>query len=355
MKNHELLDIIGEVSGDYVLAADDHAARPRFRWKGWVAAAACVALIVAAYPASRTFSRRQADSAPEQNEEAASADALIESPGLHPYTLIEENIRLTATQGDAQAPAGDAPALMPEPPMPEPGDPASVSGGTYGGAVEGGTDGGADDASHKAAPAQDAVSAQDEASAQYERLLQSLGLWGIDPQGLYPDWCGGIWLDGELLSVAIVDGFHTPGLEAQVKGWCGGTGEILFPDVKYSQNHLDGLMEEISQVFEELDCRIPSAYGVYVMDNCLGLDFFGEAPGDEVLSALARLDPEGDAIRIQVFIDRHIGFTEGSERDPAPEEPAQSAVCAPTQSAAEPTPTPVEGLPDYDILVGADE
>lgn len=338
MKNYELLDMIGEVNGDYALAADDDAPRPRFRWKGWVAAAACAALIVAAYPASQAFSRRQADSAPEQNEEAASADILIESPGLHPYTLIEKSIQLTATQGDAQAPAGDtgtglsgqnAPAPEPAPMAPAYDEASGVPDGDGKRAAAGG-------AAYGAANAP----AQEEASAQYERLLQSLGLWGIDARGLYPDWCGGVWLDGELLSVAIADGFHTPELEAQIKDWCGGTGEILFPDVKYSQTHLDGLMGEIGRVLEELDCRIPSAYGVYVMDNCLGLDFFGEAPGDGVLAALAELDPEGDAIRIQVFIGGHIGFTEGSEQGLAPEEPA---------------PTPVEGLPGCDILTGADE
>lgn len=33
MKNHELLDLIGEAGDEYVLAADAAVPRPKFRWK----------------------------------------------------------------------------------------------------------------------------------------------------------------------------------------------------------------------------------------------------------------------------------------------------------------------------------
>ena len=46
MKNHELLDILGEVNGDYVLAAEDNVVRPRFRWRTLAACAACAALVL---------------------------------------------------------------------------------------------------------------------------------------------------------------------------------------------------------------------------------------------------------------------------------------------------------------------
>ena len=46
MKNYELLDMIGEAGEDYVLAAEDGKTRSRFRWRGWVAAAACAALLL---------------------------------------------------------------------------------------------------------------------------------------------------------------------------------------------------------------------------------------------------------------------------------------------------------------------
>ncbi|MFG6352841.1 MAG: hypothetical protein K1W21_14825, partial [Oscillospiraceae bacterium] len=51
MKNHELLDLIGDVSEDYVQAADGKVIRPKFRWKAVAACAACAALVLGAYPA----------------------------------------------------------------------------------------------------------------------------------------------------------------------------------------------------------------------------------------------------------------------------------------------------------------
>ena len=50
MKNHELLDMIGDVSEEYVQGADSNVVRPRFRWKTLAACAACAALVLGAYP-----------------------------------------------------------------------------------------------------------------------------------------------------------------------------------------------------------------------------------------------------------------------------------------------------------------
>lgn len=341
MKNYELLDMIGEAGEDYVLAAEDGKTRSRFRWRGWVAAAACAALLVGVYPASQAFLRRQANSAPEQKKEAAGAGALIDSPGLHSYLLIEEGVQIAATQDERKAPARDGGADVSgqSAPAPDPAQMAPAYGGNAGilaGSQQGGGAETGDDTSRDGdAPAQEG------ASGQYRELLQWMGGQDGREPDVYPDWFAGAWIDGDRLTVAIVDSFRTPGLEAQVTERCGGTEEVRFTGAKYAQNHLNGLMDGVARILEEQDVRISSAYGVCVMDNCLGLDFFGAAPGDEVLAALAGLDPEGDAIRIQVFCDRRLQPTD--EKGPAPGETAQPTSFDPPQDNAAPIPTPVPG------------
>ena len=82
MKNHELLDMIGEVNEDYVLEAGNNVTRPRFRWKTLAACAACAALVLAAYPVYRAV-----------------------NPPLHEYT-VEKGGGILDTQGDIKSPAG---------------------------------------------------------------------------------------------------------------------------------------------------------------------------------------------------------------------------------------------------------
>lgn len=326
MTNYELLNIIGEVSEDYVLAADDNVIRPRFRWQTWAVCAACAALIVTAYPAYRAFRPQSPgpDSISSLEDVPAampgSGGTLIQRPGLHEYTLVEGGMTIMTTEGSAKAPAGGA-----EEPVPLPEPAQSLWGDLTGGAYVGneGEDAGTADSAYSD------VSVQEEALAQADRLLQGLGIdgWNWD---LYPDWYGGIWLDGEHLTVAIVDGFRTPELEAQIREWCGGTGEILFRTVKYSLAYLEDLKDKVSALFDQYG-RLPSVIDANEMTNRVELDIFA-MPGDELLAALAELDLEGDAIFIQVFTDRHIIPTDGSAKGPA--------LAAP---AVEPTPVPADG------------
>ena len=292
MNKYELLDLIGEAGEQYVLAADTNVVRPRFRWKSLAVCAACAALVaVAAYPhvlpnaapAGGVGSDSTADAAPmapeaapAEGEEAASSGTVVQRPGLHGYTLIEEELRIMTTQGGAKAPGNDAGAPAPNPDLPMPDQGAGqnrFSGEAF-----------KDEAVDAAPPAyssQEGLIQQDEASAQYDRLLQWMG--GVDGQepAAYPEWFAGMWLDSDWpdntarLTVAVVDRFRTEELEEQIRTQAGGTGDVLFCGGKYSQNELNGLMDQIAQVFEELDVRISSVYGVYVMDNYLGLDFFG--------------------------------------------------------------------------------
>lgn len=315
MKNHELLDLLGEASEDYVRAAGENVVRPKFRWKTIAACAACAALVLGA---SLLPNLTMEGPAPKSTQDPGGT--LVHQPGLHDYALFEEGRSIMTTEGDAKVPAGGGGIDVPgqDVPMPDPDFVQPPRGNGPG------------EQAYAPAPS------SEEASAQYGRLLQRMGgVEGREPD-TYPDWFGGAWLDSDWpdnvsrLTVAIVDGFRTPALEEDVKNWCGGTGDVLFTGAKYSLNYLNGLMDGISRIFEEQNVRISSAYGVYVMDNYLGLDFFGAVPGDETLAALAELDPEGDAIRVQVFYDRSIQLTEESVKGPAPVDP-------------EAHPTPVDG------------
>ena len=89
MTDYELLDMIGEVNEDYVLAADSNVVRPRFRWKALAACAACAVLALGAYPVYQAV-----------------------NPPLHDYTLMENSADSVDTVKEwddlAKAPAGGA-------------------------------------------------------------------------------------------------------------------------------------------------------------------------------------------------------------------------------------------------------
>lgn len=282
MKNHELLDLIGDVNEDYVQAADGKVIRPKFRWKTIAACAACAVLVLGAYPAYQAA-----------------------HPPLHSYTVLEGGGM--TTQGDVKAPAGGT------------FGPGIIPGGAYVGNDRGET---GIDGTEYTVPGQDAP-AQEKAAAQYQGLLQGLGgQGGYEPEA-YPGWYGGAWIDNSFypeakLAVAIVDGFRTDELEAQIEEWCGG--EVVFKDVKYSRSYLDQLMEPISQVLEEADMDLLCGFGVDVMENCLGVDIHSDGKDipKEVLAKLAQLDPDGGAIRVRLFTGRLDTLTDETVKGPAP-------------------------------------
>jgi len=280
--------MIGEVNEDYVLEAGNNVVKPRFPWKGW--AVACAVLALCAFPIWR-----MARTGHDLPQNAAAP--------LHGYTVMEGGGSVLTEQGKIEAPAGSGERA----PVPAPSE--AYVGGDAG---QEGIDG-----AHYDNPGQD-VAVQEEASAQYDRLLQNLG--GEN----YPEWLAGAWLDNDQpdntarLTVAIVDGFRTPELESQIRAWCGGTGEVLFQDAKYSHSYLDGLMEQVVELLDGtgLCCGI----GVDAEANCLGVDLYSDqAIPDGILAELARLDPDGDAIRVRVFAGQTINtdIVKGPVPDPA--------------------------------------
>ena len=328
MKDHELLNLIGDVSEGYVQAADETVVRPKFRWKALAACAACAALVAGAYLAAH--------------------------PPLHDYMVLEDCA--LATLDDIKASARgqlDAPEqapLAPEPDQPPRGNgPEPVQGGGDQGS---GVDG--DSYWQDEQPIGD-VSVDEAASNQYDRLLRGMGMHG-EGAADYPGWFAGAWIDHggyydspAVLTVAIVDSLRTPELEAEITGWCGAG--VVFQSAKYSHGFLDGLMDPVTKALDGtgLDCGI----GVDVVSNCLGVDIYssGEPIPDTVLAQLARLDPEGDAIRVRLFTGKLDTLTDEIKKGPAPEPVAPEARATPTVDAdggPVPTPTPIdESVPVY--------
>ena len=110
----------------------------------------------------------------------------------------------------------------------------------------------------------------------------------------------------QILAVAIVDGFRTPELEAEIQEAAGEEAVLQFSTVKYSLSFLNGLMEPAARALE--GSGLCFVIGVDVTANCLGVDLYsgGAAIPDDILARLAHLDPDGDAIRVQVFTEAPI-------------------------------------------------
>lgn len=293
MKNHELLDLLGEVNEDYVLEAGNNVVKPRFRWKTLAACAACAALVLGAYPVYRAA-----------------------HPPLHGYTVLEGGGMTTLD--DVKAPAGGE------------SDPNAIPGGAYVGGDKGNT---GIDGTEYAALGQD-IPVDEAAADQYDRLLRGMGMHG-EGAASYPDWFAGAWIDHggapdtpARLTVAIVDGFRTPEREAEILGWV--QGGVTFRDAKYSHNFLDGLMEQVAPLLDGtgLNCGV----GVDVIANCLGVDLYsnGQTIPDSILAELAKLDPAGDAIRVRLFTGKLDTLTDDMVKGPAPVDPEARATPATT-------------------------
>ena len=296
MKNHELLDLIGDVNEDYVQAADGKVIRPKFRWKAVAACAACAVLVLGAYPAYQAA-----------------------HPPLHSYTVLEGGGM--TTQGDVKAPAGGT------------FGPGIIPGGAYVGdnKWETGIDG-----TEYTAPGQDAP-LQEKAAAQYDALMKN---GGISDTASNPDWYGGAWIDNSFypeakLAVALVDGFRTDELEARIEEWCGG--EVVFKDAKYALAYLYALQDSVTDALTGGNDALSCGIGVDVTENCLGVDIYsdGKDVPKEVLAKLAQFDPDGDAIRVRLHTGRLDTLTDETVKGPEPDPaaPDEQAVPAVTEDA----------------------
>lgn len=136
---------------------------------------------------------------------------------------------------------------------------------------------------------------QEEAADAYQKLMDRFS-------GEYPDWYGGAYTDDNDTLVVCLVGAQDPGdksLEMQVLNWTD-NGRVSFTDVKYSLSHLTKLMDELNRL-PDADMKygdVMAGWGINEEANCIELTL--TQVYDPLLSVLARLDPDDDAICVQI-------------------------------------------------------
>ncbi len=129
----------------------------------------------------------------------------------------------------------------------------------------------------------------------YQKLMDHFG-------SSYPDWYGGAYLDesGRLVVQLVED--KDPGdksLELQVLDWTG-SDTVMFSSCKYSLAQLSELMDQLNALPDtDPQCReVMAGWGVDEEANRIELTL--TEVNDHILSVLARLDPDDDAIYVQI-------------------------------------------------------
>jgi hypothetical protein len=129
----------------------------------------------------------------------------------------------------------------------------------------------------------------------YQKLMEHFN-------GTYPDWYGGAYLDesGRLVVQLVED--KDPGdksLELQVLDWTG-SDQVMFSSCKYSLAQLKELMDQLNALpGQDMKCGdVMAGWGINEEANRIELTL--TQVNDHILSVLARLDPDDDAIYVQV-------------------------------------------------------
>lgn len=139
--------------------------------------------------------------------------------------------------------------------------------------------------------------------------------------GTYPDWYGGAYIDSSGWLVVQLVSDKDPGdksLELQVLDWTD-DGHVMFGSCKYSLNQLNELMDRLNALPDEDPvCReFMASWGIDEEANRIELTL--TEVNDHILSVLAELDPEDDAILVQVGqrAIADVGGAIGEGEDPA--------------------------------------
>lgn len=280
------------------------AQRKPIPWGRYVAVAACLTLALCAIPAGQAglFAANQ--------------------PRQHSYTKLTEAYR---------------PMVEQKSPVDGGGAEATTQTGSElpGGAFVGGGD----------------VAVQPGAEA-YEKLMRGLN-------GQRPDWYGGAYVDSRgLLTVLLVDD-KNPGdktLELQVLDWIE-SDTVAFTSAKYSLAHLEELSREIATLLD--GTGVFASAGINVVENRLDLDISVSAD-DKLLTALAKLDPDDDAIQVQVYTQpvEEMPYQKGPAKVKLGEDPVPGGDVdgnpdgyeAPTKTAPAEFPAEKEQPAHYDLL-----
>ncbi|MCI9671232.1 MAG: hypothetical protein HFF49_06705 [Lawsonibacter sp.] len=136
---------------------------------------------------------------------------------------------------------------------------------------------------------------QEEALNAYQKLMDRFN-------GVYPDWYGGAYIDSSgWLVVQLVESKDPAdkSLELQVLDWTG-SDQVMFSSCKYSLAQLTGLMDQLNALPDaDPKCReVMASWGIDEEHNRIELTLT-EVNG-HVLAVLCRMDPEDDAIYVQV-------------------------------------------------------
>lgn len=262
--------------------AQTHKKRP-VPWKKYTALAACAALVIGAFSVYNFYQDKENWTIVVRNFQY---DVIVETPGpLHSYVMVEGLTGYAtedATVNDKGS-GGDVSAT-------------EVLTGSNTGDLPGG------------AYVGDAP-AQEEALQAIDKLAPHIRS--------HPDWYGGAYIDNTgTLIVCLVES-QDPGdksLELQVLDWTD-NGRVAFTDVKYSLAHLDKLMDRLNHL-PETDPQCGDVMASWYRDemNNRVVVTLTEV-NDHILSVLAELDPDDDAIYVQV--GQRVSLEDTAGEDPA--------------------------------------
>lgn len=147
---------------------------------------------------------------------------------------------------------------------------------------------------------------QEEALNAYQKLMGHFALG-------YPNWYGGAYIDDDNNLMVLLVSDKDPGdksLELKVLDWTG-SDKVVFGSAKYSLRYLRTLQDKVCNAMMELG--LFSSCGTYESENRLHLSLTSVT--DEALALLARLDPDDDAIYVQV--GQRASTDSASTEDPA--------------------------------------
>lgn len=250
-------------------ALEEKLARPMKKrpvpWVKYGAVAACAALVIGAFSLYNLYQDEARWMLITQN---FNRNALVDRP--HSYVIVDESASITTGAGAYIAESGIEGLYPMEGPDRDSGAPNT-------GCIPGGD-----------LPVQ-------EGAEDYQALMAHFN-------GTLPDWYGGGYLDGTgRLTVLLVES-QDPGdksLELQIQNWTG-SDRIRFGSAKYSLNHLKGLMDRLNQL-PDADLKyadVMAGWGIDEERNRIELTL--TQVYEPILSDLADLDPDDDAIYVQI-------------------------------------------------------
>ena len=189
---------------------------------------------------------------------------------------------------------------------------------------------------------------QEEAVNTYQKLMDHFN-------GTPPDWYGGAYIDGSgWLVVQLVEDKDPvdKSLELQVLDWTG-SDRVIFSSCKYSLAHLNELMDELNALpGKDMKFRdVMAGWGIDGENNRIELTL--TQVYEPILAVLAELDPDDDAIYVQVGQRASADDTVKEGEDPAVYHVMPGGVPAPSDEdliAVEPyydgSPYGVDELPE---------